>query len=325
MQPEINIANFTYELNNEKIAKYPVEPRDSSKLLLYKKGIISHHGFNQLSQLLPKNTCLVFNNTKVIPARLYLKRESGAQIEVFLLSPVLPNADINLAMQAKNFSTWQCVVGNKKKWKVDEKLVSKLKIENDEIDLTISWLDLEKNVVAFNWSHDFVFSQIVEAIGKIPLPPYLNRPPETSDIDNYQTVYSEKKGAVAAPTAGLHFTNAIFEDLEKNDIKKTFLTLHVGAGTFMPVKTVNALDHPMHNEQLHFTIDQITNLLLNIDQIIPVGTTSMRSVESLYWFGVMIIMAKKDIPDFFIEKLYPYQFETDISAKTSFDISWVSI
>ncbi|MCP9757607.1 tRNA preQ1(34) S-adenosylmethionine ribosyltransferase-isomerase QueA [Lacihabitans sp. CCS-44] len=309
---QVKISDYTYELNDERIAKYPAEPRDSSKLLFYNREKIAHSRFTDIVDLLPENTHLVLNNTKVIPARMFFKRETGAVIEVFLLNPISPSNVISLAMEANYESVWECVIGNKKKWKTDEILNSEVEINNRNVEINASFADREQKEVKISWNSEDNFSDLVEAFGKIPLPPYLNRDSEETDIENYQTVYSKNKGAVAAPTAGLHFTDAVFEKISNKGIQKSFLTLHVGAGTFMPVKTENALEHPMHNEQLVFSREFVETLIENHSFVVPVGTTSMRSLESLYWFGVKLIENPKS--NFFIEKLFPYEERTEIST-----------
>ncbi len=309
---QVKISDYVYELNDDRIAKYPVEPRHNSKLLFYEKENISHRRFTDIVEVLPKNTHLVLNNTKVIPARMFFKRETGAVIEVFLLNPISPSNVISLAMEAKYESVWECVIGNKKKWKTGEILHAEVEINAHTVFIQASFNNREENEVKISWNSENNFSELVEAFGKIPLPPYLNRESEETDIENYQTVYSKNKGAVAAPTAGLHFTDAVFEKIAKKGIVKSFLTLHVGAGTFLPVKTENAVEHPMHNEQLVFSIDFVKTLLENHGFVVPVGTTSMRSLESLYWFGVKLIENEKSI--FFIEKLYPYIERKEIST-----------
>lgn len=308
----VKISDYVYELNDDRIAKYPVEPRDNSKLLFYEKENISHRRFTDVVDVLPKHSHLVLNNTKVIPARMFFKRETGAVIEVFLLNPISPSNVISLAMEAKHETVWECVVGNKKKWKTDEILHSEVEINNRTVKINASFTNREQNEVKISWNSENNFSELVEAFGKIPLPPYLNRESEETDKNNYQTVYSKNKGAVAAPTAGLHFTDSVFEKISAKGILKSFLTLHVGAGTFMPVKTENALEHPMHNEQLVFSKEFVITLIENHGFVVPVGTTSMRSLESLYWFGVKLIENEKSI--FFIEKLYPYIERKEIST-----------
>jgi S-adenosylmethionine:tRNA ribosyltransferase-isomerase len=312
---QIKISDFTYDLPEDKIAKFPAEPRDSSKLLVYQKGEIRHATFTDISEILPENTHLVLNNTKVIPARMFFRRDTGAVIEVFLLNPTKPSSVISVSMEAKYETTWECVIGNKKKWKPEEILSSTVSINQEPTLISAEFIDRENNEVRLSWNTEATFSEIVEAFGKIPLPPYLNRDSEDSDLENYQTVYSENKGAVAAPTAGLHFTDSVFEAIENKGIKTSFLTLHVGAGTFMPVKVENALEHPMHNEQLVFNKTFIQQILENHSFVIPVGTTSMRSLESLYWFGVKIL--EEQNPVFFIEKLFAYKERTEISVTSA--------
>lgn len=310
---QIKISDYSYVLDNERIAKYPVEPRDSSKLLVYNQENMSHHRFSDVVDILPKNTHLVLNNTKVIPARMFFKRETGAIIEVFLLNPVSPSTVISLAMEAKKESVWECVIGNKKKWKTTEILEAEVEVNNQTVSIQASFANRDRDEVKISWNSEGSFSELVEAFGKIPLPPYLNRDSEERDIENYQTVYSKNKGAVAAPTAGLHFTDSVFEKIAEKGIVKSFLTLHVGAGTFMPVKTENAVEHPMHNEQLVFSKEFVESLLENHGFVVPVGTTSMRSLESLYWFGVKLIENEKT--NFFIEKLFPYEERNEITTK----------
>lgn len=317
MISEINIDDFFYDLPQDRIAKYPVEIRDQSKLLFSNKGKISHHIFSDLSNLLPSNTFLVFNNTRVIPARLYFYRESGAQIEVFLLNPVFPSDVISETMEAKNCVTWECTIGNKKKWKPNETLNNTLVVEGIDLTISISWEDFDLNLVKFEWQGNASFAGILNSFGSIPLPPYLNREAQISDVIDYQTIYSENDGAVAAPTAGLHFTDRVFKTLDEKNIQRSFITLHVGAGTFMPVKVKNALEHPMHGEQIVFTQKFIIELLENSSNVIPIGTTSMRSLESLYWFGVKLILNRGEDTVFFIEKLFPYTTENEISLADS--------
>lgn len=313
----ISVENYTYNLPDERIARFPVEPRDSSKLLVYNEKQISEKRFNQITEVLPENTFLVFNNTKVIPARLFFKKETGAIIEIFLLNSIEPTNVISQVMENTESCTWACMIGNKKKWK-GEVLSSKLRITNYELTLKVELVDSEKNHVKFSWSGGNSFAEIVKEYGKIPLPPYLNRDAEDKDLETYQTVYSKNDGAVAAPTAGLHFTENVFEDIKNKGIQYDFLTLHVGAGTFQPIKVQNVVEHTMHSEQIVFSKDFLKKLSKNIDFVIPVGTTSMRSLESLYWFGVKLFHATDS--EFFIEKLAPYQtYESLPTAKESVD------
>lgn len=321
---EINLEKYNYELPDERIARFPVEPRDSSKLLLYKDLQISEDVFYNVKNHLPENTFLVFNNTKVIPARLFFQKANGVVIEVFLLNPVEPSNVVSQVMETTETCTWACMIGNKKRFK--EKIVGAYRIrpsddETAELELTAELVDSEKNYVKFSWNNsDLTFAEIVRYFGQIPLPPYLKRETEQKDYDTYQTVYSKNDGAVAAPTAGLHFTEQVFADLAQKGIKHDFVTLHVGAGTFQPIKVQNVVEHKMHCEQIVFDKSFIINLLENVSFVIPVGTTSMRSLESLYWFGVKLLSGKQD---FFIEKLLPYNqtesFTTEQSLKAVID------
>lgn len=312
---KVNISDYEYTLSDSQIAKYPVSPRDESKLLYYHQNKIEHYSFKDIVDLLPDNAHLVLNDTKVIPARLIFQRLTGAFVEIFLLKPLEPSRVIPVVMLETQSVVWECVVGNKKKWKKNEVLRAFLDHDGKRIELTAQWIDKENNFVKLEWSHEVQFSEIVELFGNMPLPPYLDRKAEESDSFDYQTVYSENKGAVAAPTAGLHFTEEVFNSLESKGIEKSFVTLHVGAGTFMPVKVENALEHPMHSEQMIVTQSLIERLLENSEYIVPVGTTSMRSLESLYWLGIKIL--KEELNLDFIEKLYPYENSTDISIKKS--------
>ncbi len=281
MEP-ILLADYHYELPEELIAIAPVEPRDQSRLLVYDKGNIAHQRFDALPDLLPANSLLVFNNSKVIPARLFFQRATGATIELLLLQPLSP-AWVPLAMAACEQTVWECMVGNKKRWKPDEKLILKL---NEEVTLTAEWSDRELNHVEFTWTGNQPLAEILAQCGELPLPPYLNRRATATDNDTYQTVYSKEPGAVAAPTAGLHFSGQVMDGLEAKGIKMEQVTLHVGAGTFAPVKEADATKHQIHREQLVITRDLIIKLMKHEGPIIAVGTTSLRVLESLYWFGV---------------------------------------
>lgn len=309
MSKSILIDDYAYELLEERIAKFPVEPRDSSKLLTYKNGEVTQTVFTDLPNQLPEGAFLVFNNTKVIPARLHFQKATGAIIEVFLLNPVAPSTVISQVMEATKTCTWHCMIGNKKRWK-GEALEVKVIVDNQEVILKAELVDAKENLVRFDWGA-LSFAALVKAFGEMPLPPYMNRKAEEKDLETYQTVYSKHDGAVAAPTAGLHFTQNVLDDLATKDFKTDFITLHVGAGTFQPVKTDNALEHDMHEEQVVFSLDFIKNLRESSACVIPVGTTSMRSLESLYWFGVKLLKresTEERVP-FYIEQNYAYQHE----------------
>lgn len=314
---KIKISDYEYPLDDKQIAKFPESPRDESKLLVYRSSDIEHRRFKNIGDYLPANTHLVLNNTKVIPARLYFKRKTGANIEIFLLNPVEPSTVLPIIMEQTKTVTWHCVIGNKRRWKSGEVLEGQFRYNGENYKLDAELTDNENNLVKLTWEGGMQFSELVVAYGNIPLPPYLNRESEESDKQDYQTIYSEKDGAVAAPTAGLHFTDEVFAELKTKGIQKSFVTLHVGAGTFMPVKEENALNHPMHSEQMIVHEDFIEGLLKNPEFIVPVGTTSMRSLESLYWFGVKIIEGSSN--PYFIEKLFPYQEHEKISLRESFE------
>lgn len=310
----LDLEKYTYHLPDERIARFPVEPRDTSKLLVYKNAAIKEDRFYKLVDYLPKESFLVFNNTKVIPARLFFQKESGAIIEIFLLNPVEPSTVISQVMETTQACTWACMIGNKKRLK--GKLVGTHTIHaTNDLALVAELVDSEKNYVQFTWNNStLTFAEIVKYFGQIPLPPYLKRQTEEKDYQTYQTVYSKNDGAVAAPTAGLHFTEKVLFDLVEHDINYDFITLHVGAGTFQPIKVQNIVEHQMHSEQIVFDKAFIEQLARNLSFVIPVGTTSMRSLESLYWFGVKLLQGQST---FFIEKLFPYQQSEVISAEAS--------
>ncbi len=293
----IKIADYKYILPDDKIAKFPLDNRENSKLLFYKKGKIEKYNFSDITELLPNNNLLVMNNTKVIFARLIFFKKSGAKIEIFCLNPHQP-AEYNMAFEAKGKSQWVCIVGNQKKWKND---VLKLDFEfcGKKRTLTAKKIDKINNnlIIEFSYDNDITFSEILEIIGQIPIPPYLNRNATEIDRTRYQTVYSKVKGSVAAPTAGLHFTENVFAKLSAKNINIAELTLHVGAGTFKPVKSEQIGDHEMHTEVFSVSKKTIEQLKANIGNITAVGTTSMRTLESLYWLGVKHKM-KMQQPDF---------------------------
>ena len=311
-----------YVLPQERIAKYPLEKRDQSKILCYNKGEIIDHKFLELPSLLNKDYRLFFNDTKVIPARLFFTKETGALIEVFLLEPIAPSPIVSLAMEAHGPVTWQCMVGNYKKWKNEQELSLTLKHEGKQIQLKAKIEDRERVEISFNWEGDFSFAEIVEMAGQIPLPPYLNRDSEASDKERYQTVYSQHKGAVAAPTAGLHFTEKVLSELNAKGIQKSFLTLHVSAGTFQPIKVSDPTEHPMHSEQMVVSKKAIEDVLAT-EKVIAVGTTSMRTLESLYWFGNRLLQGNEV---FAIEKLEIYQNEDLPTRKEAFSaiLNWMN-
>ena len=316
----ISIGDYTYDLPEDRIAKYPLAGRDQSKLLVWRDGKISDEKFQDLSAFLPEKGLLIFNNTKVIRARMHFLKETGARIEIFCLDPIDP-VDYQLAFQTTQSCVWKCMVGNLKKWK-GEKLRKMLVIDGSEVELIAEMIDADttRNQVRFSWNKpEFEFSRIIEKAGSLPIPPYLNRETEQSDLERYQTVYSKIKGSVAAPTAGLHFTETVFEKLKSDGHESAELTLHVGAGTFQPVKSNTISGHEMHSEHFYISRDFLTKLINHSEKKIAVGTTSVRTLESLYWLGVQVIKNHKiDIANLQISQWEAYQeYESGISAAKS--------
>ncbi|MFA5405221.1 MAG: S-adenosylmethionine:tRNA ribosyltransferase-isomerase [Ignavibacteria bacterium] len=314
----LKIADYLYHLPDEKIAQYPLAERDSSKLLIYKKNKIEESRFNHIDKYIPSDSLIIFNNTKVIPARLFFYKDSGAKIEIFCLEPVSDITDYQIEFHKKGKSQWKCFVGNASKWKTG-KINSKFKFENNDCEITAEVIDknLDEYFIEFNWNNnDISFGEILEFLGKTPLPPYIKRDSELSDKDKYQTVYAKTDGSVAAPTAGLHFTEKVLDKLKLKNCKFDFLTLNVGAGTFKPVKSKTLDGHKMHNELFCVSDDLLKNILKNKDRkIVAVGTTTVRTLESVYWFGVKLM--KNNTSNFFIEQWCPYENE-EISLEDSF-------
>ena len=292
----IKISDYNYSLPEERIAKFPLLKRDNSKLLVYKHGQIMEDHFFNLSKYLPQGSLMVFNNTKVIQARLHFKKETGATIEIFLMEPAVPK-DYELIFQSTGKCSWYCMVGNLKKWK-DGSLFRDFSIKGEKLSLKAT-LDRSDNsfhimngtnyMVNFEWNNPSIsFAEILESVGELPIPPYLNRKTEESDKITYQTVYSKIKGSVAAPTAGLHFTENVLKDLDDNKINRDEVTLHVGAGTFKPVKTEEIEGHAMHTEYIVVHKHTLKQLLQHNCHAIAVGTTSVRTLESLYYMGIKL-------------------------------------
>ncbi|MEL6674776.1 MAG: S-adenosylmethionine:tRNA ribosyltransferase-isomerase [Bacteroidota bacterium] len=310
----IRLSDYHYDLPEERIAHFPLEERDQSRLLVYEKGTIVHRHFWQMPEALPADSLLVFNNTRVIRARLFFRRKTGALIEILLLHPIEP-VEIHQAMQAPQSCVWECMIGNKKKWKPDEILEHELSLPGGTLHLQASWADRDAQQVRLSWSGvKLTFAEWLEALGNLPLPPYLNRDATEKDQQQYQTVYAEVSGAVAAPTAGLHFTKQVLDELQRKGVETEAVTLHVGAGTFLPVKAEQVIEHDMHSEQMQITRTTVEKLLRKVDQIVVVGTTSMRVVESIYWLGVQLGKEPASLqPDerFFVRKLDPYQYPAE--------------
>jgi S-adenosylmethionine:tRNA ribosyltransferase-isomerase len=299
---DIRIADFSYELPDERIAKYPLAERDASKLLIYNHGSISHRHFRDVSELLPEGSLMVMNNTRVIQARLHFRKETGALIEIFCLEPACPN-DYVLMFQQTAACTWHCLVGNSKKWK-NGALSRAITVEGREVVLTAERsMDTDlaakagEQLIRFSWTDaSITWAQVLDACGELPIPPYLNRKTEESDLHTYQTVYSKVKGSVAAPTAGLHFTPAVLNAIDQRGIERAELTLHVGAGTFKPVKSERIEGHEMHSEWIYVPRKVIEALLRHNCECTAVGTTSVRTLESLYYIGKKIL-ANPDITE----------------------------
>jgi S-adenosylmethionine:tRNA ribosyltransferase-isomerase len=314
MNPELSIEKYDYSLPDNLIAQKPLPQRDQSKLLVYRHGKTEHQTFGDLCSFLPSNADMFFNNAKVIPARMHFKRATGADIEIFILHPA-GDKDIQIVLESSNGSAWTCLVRNLKKWKDDEKISSHFTIGSQRVPIHAFLKNREEMEVAFNWDSDHSFSEVLQALGKVPLPPYIKRASDETDKKSYQTVYADKEGAVAAPTAGLHFTAELELQLKAAGVRSHYLTLHVGAGTFKPVST-NRIDlHDMHSEQFEIEIGMLRALLESKFRI-AVGTTSLRTLESTYWIGVKLLNGTEN--PFHIEQ---HIAKVNFSAKPSFEQS----
>ncbi|MFI3286519.1 MAG: S-adenosylmethionine:tRNA ribosyltransferase-isomerase [Rikenellaceae bacterium] len=277
----IDINDYNYPLLDDRIAKFPLDSRSDSKLLIYNHGEISQSHFRNIGEILPEGSMLVFNNTKVIRARLIMHKESGARIEVFCLEPHSP-ADYEHAFSIHGECEWSCIVGNLKRWKQGEiEIIFEFEGRQERLAAEIVERGTHEHIVRFRWSLDLSFGELLEHLGRIPIPPYLNRESEEIDYSRYQTVYSKFEGSVAAPTAGLHFTAELIEQLKERQISFEEVTLHVGAGTFLPVKEEDATQHPMHTEHFEVSLSALQNLASHHGKIVAVGTTSVRTLESL--------------------------------------------
>lgn len=313
-------------MSDERIAKFPMTERDHSKLLVYNKGKVGEDIFYNLPKYLPSNSLMVFNNTKVIQARLHFRKETGALIEVFLLEPAMP-ADYEQMFQMRRRCSWLCLVGNLKKWK-EGALVRNLEIDGESLEIKAIRHGERgtSQLVEFEWSGDVSFADVIDAIGELPIPPYLNRETQESDKTTYQTVYSKIKGSVAAPTAGLHFTERVLADIDAHGIEREELTLHVGAGTFRPVKSEEIANHEMHTEYIAVHRHTLERLLAHEAQAIAVGTTSVRTLESLYYMGLKL----EQQADLTEEQLHvnqwdPYEVKTSITPMKAVEnvINWM--
>lgn len=292
MIPEIHIEEYNYPLPDERIAKYPLAQRDASKLLCYKDKNITENRFSDISSILPADHLMVFNDTKVVPARLHFQRPTGAHIEIFCLEPIQPEEYVSM-FAVTDSCRWKCIVGNVKRWKDDI-----LTLYNPSEDPVVVNMALkaklierqgETSIVEFSWDNGAPFSQVLEVCGNIPIPPYLNRETEDIDLERYQTLYARYRGSVAAPTAGLHFTEQVLDKIKAKNIDIQTVCLHVGAGTFLPVKSSLVSEHNMHREPFVVTAEFLKKLRGSIGKVIAVGTTSVRTLESLYYIGVSCI------------------------------------
>lgn len=283
---KISILDYTYDLPAGRIALHPLAERDASKLLIYKNGLTSEAVYKNIAHYLPTDSFLIFNNTKVIKARIRFKKGSGGVIEIFLLEPY--HSDYTATLSATTKTAWKCMIGGVSKWKEGD---LELKIKNVKLKITLLKKLPDAYVVEFNWDDDISFAEVLEQTGDIPLPPYIKRKTEETDTARYQTIYAADEGSVAAPTAGLHFTEAVFKSFADKNIQTGFVTLHVGAGTFKPVKAAIMQDHEMHAEWIDVGFTMIEQLITQLDKtVVAVGTTSLRTMESLYWMGVKSIL-----------------------------------
>lgn len=311
----IYIADFNYPLPDERIAKYPLAERDHSKLLVYRDGQVSEDVFYRIGDYIAPDSLLIYNNTRVIQARLEFHKATGARIEIFCLEPIAPH-DYQLSLGSTTGCTWKCMVGNVKKFNVECLMFN---VERLGITLRAYKEQTMGNTFAirFEWDGENIsFAEILDAAGELPIPPYLNRKTEESDKTTYQTVYSRIKGSVAAPTAGLHFTDKVLEDLRGRGIETDEVTLHVGAGTFLPVKTADANEHTMHTEIIAVPKSTIEHIIRKLGKIVAVGTTSMRTLESLYFIGKQLVESRKTkVESIHVGQFEPYENDYTLSAK----------
>ncbi|MFN8297638.1 MAG: S-adenosylmethionine:tRNA ribosyltransferase-isomerase [Chitinophagales bacterium] len=315
---EIHISDYTYQLPEERIARYPLEERDQSKLLVYKQGQLQEDVYRNISQHLPEGSLLVFNNTRVIPARVFFYNANGGKVEVFCLEPAERMNDMASAMSRAGTTRWKCLVGRASKWK--EKVLT---LRHAELELSAELVDRDADnfIIEFRWAPEaLTFAEVLEKAGAMPIPPYLKRESDVSDRQRYQTIYAKYDGSVAAPTAGLHFTPAVMERLAQKHIGTTEVTLHVGAGTFKPVKSETLGGHQMHAELTDVSVSTIQQLIEQLKTckgpVVAVGTTSLRTIESLYWFGVKVHQRPAaTLEELAVSQWDPYQLVTALSAE----------
>jgi S-adenosylmethionine:tRNA ribosyltransferase-isomerase len=316
----LDLENYNYQLLDHRIARFPLKKRDEAKLLVYRNGSFEHSQFKFLTDYLNPGSMLLFNNTSVVKARLIFHRITGAKIEIFCLEPAELDHDISESLSVKGSVIWKCLVGNKDKWKHKEELELDKEIEGEKIILRCKPIedDDQYTILSFSWPEQYSFEEILNIFGHTPIPPYLQREDVAEDVETYQTVYADHKGAVAAPTAGFHFTPAILGKLDKKNLKKEYITLHVGAGTFKPIKAADITQHKMHEEQIIFTIENLQNLSNHKGRFVCVGTTSLRAVESLYWYGVNCMKTEKGFLPVIIDQEMPYRMdETGLPEKSA--------
>ena len=314
---QIRIEEFNYPLPDVRIAKFPLPKRDESKLLLYRNGVIGESIFKQLPDYLPEGSMLVFNNTRVIQARMLFKKETGASVEIFCLEPVVPH-DYALVFQQTKRCSWTCLVGNLKKWK-EGSLHKSILVDGKEVILSAERIRTsgDSHLIEFSWNDEHItFAELLDVGGILPIPPYLHRETSESDLQTYQTVYSKIKGSVAAPTAGLHFTPEVLSDLDAKGFNREEVTLHVGAGTFKPVKSETIRDHEMHTEFISVRRSTIERVIANLGKIIAVGTTSVRTLESLYYMGVTLTQhPEATADDLIVNQWMPYKSDLGITPE----------
>lgn len=314
---DLKIEDYTYHLPDERIAKYPLEERDASKLLIYRDGQLTGDIYRNITAHIPQGSLMVFNRTMVVQARLLFTKPTGGAIEIFCLEPHEQYGDVQTAMLQTQRVQWRCIVGGAGKWK--DGLVLEQQHETFTLLATMTERGAGSFVIDLIWNTDASFAEVLHTAGKIPLPPYLHRDAEESDKERYQTIFAQEKGSVAAPTAGLHFTGDIMTKLEQKGIHRAFVNLHVGAGTFMPVKSATMQEHTMHAEWIHVDVDTIHVLIAHLEKgIVAVGTTTMRTLESLYWIGVKLL--SHILPDFAgyaVSQWDPYEINGEADAKTA--------
>ena len=319
MHPKnLRIEDYTYSLPDERIAKYPLSERDASKLLIYENGIITEDIYRNIAQQIPEDTLMVFNQTKVVHARLLFKKPSGGVIEVFCLAPHTQYADIQTAMLQKKQVLWECLVGGASKWK--HGMVLQLTNEDPYFTLSAKITDLTPGayMLSLEWDNDdLTFAEVLQHAGKVPLPPYLHRDADANDELRYQTLFAKEEGSVAAPTAGLHFTTSVLEGITAKNIETAFVTLHVGAGTFKPVKSAKMEEHEMHAEWMEVSYDTVQILINNPDKnIVAVGTTSLRTLESLYWIGNKLAWDEPvDLHGIAVSQWEPYEQQWTVTTE----------